>query len=94
MLYWKERGDKSNTWDSKFVQHVKRQWNFYTGLTEINNEPVLIDDKSEKNVDENETISKIKDVLEIKKDQHKIRGGLKQMQKDPYEWFADKKIRL
>ena len=42
VLYWKERGDKSNTWDSKFVQHVKRQWNFYTGLTEINNEPVLI----------------------------------------------------
>ena len=38
VLYWKERGDKSNTWDSKFVQHVKRQWNFYTGLTEINNE--------------------------------------------------------
>ena len=31
-------------------------------------------------------------ILEIKKDQHKIRIGLKQMQKDPYDWFADKKI--
>ncbi len=31
-------------------------------------------------------------ILEIKKDQHKIRVGLKQMQKDPYDWFSDKKI--
>ena len=31
-------------------------------------------------------------ILEIKKDQNKIRVGLKQMQKDPYEWFSDKKV--
>tara|TARA_Y100000590_G_scaffold453988_1_gene600003 strand:+ start:60 stop:1796 length:1737 start_codon:yes stop_codon:yes gene_type:complete len=31
-------------------------------------------------------------ILEIKKDQNKIRVGLKQLQKDPYEWFSDKKI--
>ena len=31
-------------------------------------------------------------ILEIKKDQHKIRVGLKQMQKDPYDWFSNKKV--
>ena len=31
-------------------------------------------------------------ILEIKKDQNKIRVGLKQMQKDPFDWFTDKKV--
>ena len=31
-------------------------------------------------------------ILEIKKDQQKIRVGLKQTQKDPFDWFKDKKI--
>lgn len=26
ILYWQDRGDASNTWDSKFVSHVRRQW--------------------------------------------------------------------
>lgn len=26
VLYWRERGDNGNTWNSKFVQHVRRQW--------------------------------------------------------------------
>ena len=30
-------------------------------------------------------------ILEIKKDQQKIRVGLKQTQKDPFDWFKDKK---
>jgi len=30
-------------------------------------------------------------ILEIKKDQQKIRVGLKQIQKDPFDWFKDKK---
>ena len=33
ILYWRDRGDVSSTWDSKFVQHVRRQWNFYSGMT-------------------------------------------------------------
>ncbi len=28
-LYWKERGQPSNAWDSKFLTHVKRQWDIY-----------------------------------------------------------------
>jgi len=31
-------------------------------------------------------------VLEIKKNDQKVRVGLKQLQKDPFEWFKDKKI--
>ena len=42
VLYWRGRGDKSNTWDSKFVQHVKRQWNFYSGLMKNDNDPTKI----------------------------------------------------
>ena len=31
-------------------------------------------------------------VLEIKKSEQKVRVGLKQLQKDPFEWFKDKKV--
>ena len=31
-------------------------------------------------------------VLEIKKDEQKVRVGLKQLGKDPFDWFSDKKI--
>jgi len=28
-LYWRERGQPSDAWDSKFLSHVKRQWDIY-----------------------------------------------------------------
>ncbi len=31
-------------------------------------------------------------VLEIKKDEQKVRVGLKQLEKDPFDWFKDKKV--
>ena len=31
-------------------------------------------------------------VLEIKKDEHKVRVGLKQLSADPFDWFKEKKI--
>jgi len=31
-------------------------------------------------------------ILEIKKDEQKVRVGLKQLDKDPFDWFKDKKI--
>jgi len=31
-------------------------------------------------------------ILEINKDESKVRIGLKQLQKDPFEWFKDKKL--
>lgn len=30
VLYWRDRGTLSNTWNSQFVQHVRRQWARYT----------------------------------------------------------------
>ncbi|HSC75096.1 MAG TPA: DnaT-like ssDNA-binding domain-containing protein [Pseudomonadales bacterium] len=30
VLYWRERGELSTTWDSKFIQHVRRQWAIFT----------------------------------------------------------------
>jgi hypothetical protein len=30
VLYWRERGEQSTTWDSKFLQHVRRQWAIFT----------------------------------------------------------------
>lgn len=30
VLYWRDRGELSTTWDSKFLQHVRRQWAVFT----------------------------------------------------------------
>ena len=42
ILYWRDRGDVSSTWDSKFIQHVRRQWQFYTGMMEQDSMPRAI----------------------------------------------------
>ena len=39
ILYWRDRGDVSSTWNSKFIQHVRRQWQFYTGMMEQDSMP-------------------------------------------------------
>lgn len=42
VLYWRERGDSTNTWNSKFIQHVKRQWAKFTSTLKYDNEPKQI----------------------------------------------------
>ncbi len=39
VLYWRERGDSSRTWNSKFIQHVRKQWNYYTAAIENDSVP-------------------------------------------------------
>ncbi len=39
VLYWRERGEVGRTWNSKFIQHVKRQWARYTSALEHDTEP-------------------------------------------------------
>lgn len=39
VLYWRERGDATTTWNSKFIQHVKRQWARYTSTLKYDTEP-------------------------------------------------------
>ena len=39
VLYWSERGELSKTWNSRFIQHVKRQWLRYTAALVHDTEP-------------------------------------------------------
>ena len=42
ILYWRDRGDVSSTWDSKFIHHVRRQWQFFTGIMDQDSMPRII----------------------------------------------------
>ena len=44
VLYWQERGEKSRTWNSKFIQHTRRQWLRYTSALEHDTDPKRIPD--------------------------------------------------
>lgn len=39
VLYWREKGAATTTWNSKFIQHVKRQWARYTSTLQHDTEP-------------------------------------------------------
>ncbi|WP_439133216.1 DnaT-like ssDNA-binding domain-containing protein [Pseudomaricurvus sp.] len=39
ILYWAERGERSRTWNTKFIQHIRRQWARYTSALEHDSEP-------------------------------------------------------
>ena len=39
ILYWQERGISCNTWNSRFIQHVKRQWARFTNTLKHDQEP-------------------------------------------------------
>ncbi|MGV6806989.1 MAG: DnaT-like ssDNA-binding domain-containing protein [bacterium] len=45
VLYWRDRGTESSTWNSRFVQHVRRQWLRYSVAIEHESEPGLIPDQ-------------------------------------------------
>lgn len=38
VLYWRERGDSTSTWNSKFVQHIRLQWARYTNAVKNEHE--------------------------------------------------------
>jgi len=44
VVYWQERGEVGRTWNSKFIQHVKRQWMRYSSALEHDTEPKRIPD--------------------------------------------------
>lgn len=39
VLYWREKGDASNTWNARFITHVKRQWARYQHSIENDIDP-------------------------------------------------------
>jgi polyhydroxyalkanoate synthesis regulator phasin len=51
ILYWQERGEVGRTWNSKFIQHVKRQWIRYSSALEHDTEPRRIPEKWQPNKD-------------------------------------------
>lgn len=58
VVYWQERGEVGRTWNSKFIQHVKRQWQRYNSALEHDTEP--------KRIPENWTPSRdVYDVLKL-----------------------------
>jgi hypothetical protein len=42
ILYWRDRGDVSNTWDTRFIAHLRRQWARYESSTQFDTEPQRI----------------------------------------------------
>ena len=42
VLYWAERGEACNTWNSRFIMHVKRQWSKFTTTMEHSSDPKVI----------------------------------------------------
>lgn len=43
VLYWRERGGESSTWNSKFIAHIRRQWARYSSSLEHERDPHPID---------------------------------------------------
>lgn len=39
VLYWRERGVSSDAWNTRFIAHVRRQWQHYTHAMENDNTP-------------------------------------------------------
>lgn len=44
ILYWRERGENTSTWNSKFIAHIRRQWARFTSSLEHDTEPHRIAD--------------------------------------------------
>lgn len=44
LVYWSERGDVSKTWNTKFINHVKKQWHRFKSALENDTEPRRIPD--------------------------------------------------
>ncbi|MDM3871909.1 DnaT-like ssDNA-binding domain-containing protein [Porticoccus sp. W117] len=39
VLYWCERGERSSTWNSRFILHIKKQWARFTAVIKNDAEP-------------------------------------------------------
>jgi len=39
ILYWQERGTNSSTWNSRFIQHIKRQWASFSHTLQMDTTP-------------------------------------------------------
>ena len=44
VLYWRETGLKTSTWNTKFIAHVRRQWGKFEAALEHDSTPKLLPD--------------------------------------------------
>lgn len=51
VLYWRETGEKSNTWNARFINHLKRQWTRFQHTIENDIDPKPISDDWRPNPD-------------------------------------------
>lgn len=51
ILYWREKGTATTTWNSMFIQHVKKQWARYTSALKYDTEPRRIADNWQPSAD-------------------------------------------
>ncbi len=42
ILYWSEKGDQCNTWNARFINHVKRQWAEYQHTLKNESRPTVM----------------------------------------------------
>ncbi|HJL96158.1 MAG TPA: DnaT-like ssDNA-binding domain-containing protein [SAR86 cluster bacterium] len=45
ILYWTEKKEESDIWNSKFISHIRRQWSRFQNVNENNDTPFKIDSK-------------------------------------------------
>lgn len=44
VLYWRERGVVQGAWNTRFIEHIRRQWNKYSSAIEHDTQPRRISD--------------------------------------------------
>ena len=45
VLYWNEKREESDIWNSKFISHIRRQWSRFQDISEIDDTPFKIDSR-------------------------------------------------
>ncbi|MDX1490302.1 MAG: DnaT-like ssDNA-binding domain-containing protein [Pseudohongiellaceae bacterium] len=42
VLYWRERGAQEGQWNTRFIDHIRRQWAKYSSTVDVDNQPRII----------------------------------------------------
>lgn len=51
ILFWNEKGTAANTWNTKFIQHVRKQWARFKATSDFDSTPILISENWQPNGD-------------------------------------------
>ena len=42
VLYWRERGGENGAWNTRFIEHIRRQWSKYSATLGLDSQPRII----------------------------------------------------